>query len=86
MSVPALDDARLTYVTRLKRIVLGASFTVANLTRLLSFFRSAGAKIFKTKCAQCHVVEAAHKQVRCEDCALTYDDTPRRPLSLVPRD
>ena len=42
-------------------------------------FLPAGAKIFKTKCAQCHVAEAGggHKQVRSLFVYVTQDDTTR---------
>ena len=53
---------------------------VGPLTATPSRFSDAGAKIFKTKCAQCHVAESGggHKQVRART-------SPRRPRSPIRR-
>ena len=53
---------------------------VGPLTATPSRFSDAGAKIFKTKCAQCHVAESGggHKQVRARA-------SPRRPRSPIRR-
>ena len=64
---------------------------VGPLTATPSRFSDAGAKIFKTKCAQCHVAETGggHKQVRAEHAPQTRSPNPRgdpsprvRPASL----
>jgi hypothetical protein len=55
-----------------------ASALRRTLTATPSRFSDAGAKIFKTKCAQCHVAESGggHKQVR----ARTFPRRPRSPI------